>query len=202
MGIHPLPTSGRLGWNESENLLGGTGVTWWREPEEGWFCGFELFSKLKAAFCEYWTSTKIKIKMACVSRESEIKTTLEQKQWLKLKMLFLLDTLIQLIVRSSIPLNITEDIFASLACFLHYALFHFLPVFMKNQTHVLSFWDTLCQYLVNCRFESNKPYYFPKVHLLDVFKCNYFDYLTRCIFFNKFIKKWPCSTFWRLKIKN
>ena len=70
--------------------------------------------------------------MACVSRESEIKTTLEQKQWLKLKMLFLLDTLIQLIVRSSIPLNITEDIFASLACFLHYVLFKLKMLFLLD----------------------------------------------------------------------
>ena len=28
-----------------------------------WFCQVEPFSKLKKAFCEYWTSTKIKINM-------------------------------------------------------------------------------------------------------------------------------------------
>ena len=33
--------------------------TEWRKPEEEWFWRFGLFSKLKTAFCEYWTSSKI-----------------------------------------------------------------------------------------------------------------------------------------------
>ena len=45
---------------------------------------------LKTAFCEYWTSIKMKINMTCVSKEYEIKTKMEQEQWLQLKMLFLL----------------------------------------------------------------------------------------------------------------
>ena len=44
----------------------------WREPEE-WFWWFEPFSKLKTAFCEYWTSIKTKTNMTCVSKECEIK---------------------------------------------------------------------------------------------------------------------------------
>ena len=50
---------------------------------------FEPFSKLKTA-CEYWTSIKMKISITCVSKEYEIKTKMEQQQWLQLKMLFLL----------------------------------------------------------------------------------------------------------------
>ena len=46
---------------------------WW-EPEEKWFWQFENFSKLKAAFCEYWAPIKFKISIICVSKEYEIKT--------------------------------------------------------------------------------------------------------------------------------
>ena len=75
---------------------GGIFFTGWREPEEEWFWEFKPFSKLKTAFCEYWTSIKIEINMTCVSKsmklkqEYEIKTKMEQEQWLLLKMLFLL----------------------------------------------------------------------------------------------------------------
>ena len=62
----------------------------WSEPEEEWFWWFEPFSKLKTAFCEYWTSLKIKISMTCVSKEYKIKTKMIQKQRLHLKMTFLL----------------------------------------------------------------------------------------------------------------
>ena len=51
---------------------------------------FEPFSKLKTAFCEYWTSIEMKINMTCVSKEYKIQTKMEQEQWLQLKMLFLL----------------------------------------------------------------------------------------------------------------
>ena len=40
---------------------GGNFFSEWREPEDEWFWWFETFSKLKTAFCEYWTSIKIKI---------------------------------------------------------------------------------------------------------------------------------------------
>ena len=49
-------------------LLEGYLFTGWRESEEEWFWWFEPFSKLKIAFCEYGTSIKIKINMACVQR--------------------------------------------------------------------------------------------------------------------------------------
>ena len=58
-------------------------IEWW-EPEEGWFWQFKPFSKLKTAFCEYWTSIKIKISTTCVSKEYEIKTKMVQEQWLQL----------------------------------------------------------------------------------------------------------------------
>ena len=70
-------------------------VFWIVERGGGW--GLEIlmeqlepFSKLKAAFCEYLTSIKIKINMTKVSKEYEIKTKMEQEQWLLLKKLFLL----------------------------------------------------------------------------------------------------------------
>ena len=59
--------------------------TGWWEPHSNLF---KLFSKLKAAFCEYWTSIKIKISMTCVYKEYEIRTKMVQKQWLQLKMKF------------------------------------------------------------------------------------------------------------------
>ena len=50
--------------------------------EEEWFWPFEPFSKLKTASYEYWTLAKIKISMACVYIEYEIKTKMVQEQWL------------------------------------------------------------------------------------------------------------------------
>ena len=55
---------------------GGNFFTGWREPEEDWFWQFKPFSKLKTAFCKYWTLIKIKINMTCVSKECQIK-----KKW-------------------------------------------------------------------------------------------------------------------------
>ena len=80
------PSGGGL---ESEILLGENFFTGWREPEKEWFWRFELFSKLKAASFEYWTSIKIKIDITYVSKEYKIKTKMEQEQWLHLKMPFL-----------------------------------------------------------------------------------------------------------------
>ena len=58
---------------------GGRGdfVTRWWEPAE-WFWWFKAFSKLKTAFCEYWTSIKIKINVTCVPKEYETKTKMVQ----------------------------------------------------------------------------------------------------------------------------
>ena len=39
------------------------------DPEEEWFWWFKSFPKVKTAFCEYWTSIKIKINMTCVPKE-------------------------------------------------------------------------------------------------------------------------------------
>ena len=66
------------------------GWWWWVGRLEILMGQFEPFSKLKTAFCEYWTSIKIKINMTLVSKEYEIKTKIEQEQWLLLKKLFLL----------------------------------------------------------------------------------------------------------------
>ena len=77
-----------MGWwvGESEILLEG-GIFLSSEGNlRQWFQRLEPFSKLKTAFCEYWTSIKIKINM---SKEYEIKK-MEQEQWLQLKMLLLL----------------------------------------------------------------------------------------------------------------
>ena len=67
------------GWNWKLYCVGGNIFTRWREPEQEWFWWFELFSKLKTAFCENWTSIKIKTNMTCVSKEYEIKTKMEQE---------------------------------------------------------------------------------------------------------------------------
>ena len=45
----------------------------WRQLGK-WFWWFEPFSKLKAAFYEYWTLLKIRISMTCLTKEYEIKT--------------------------------------------------------------------------------------------------------------------------------
>ena len=73
----------------NQKFYWGDFFTEWRKPEEEWFWQFKPFSKLKTAFSECWTSIKIKINMTCVSKEYEIKTKMEQEQWLQLKMLFL-----------------------------------------------------------------------------------------------------------------
>ena len=67
------------GWNRKLYWVGGNIFTGWRKPEQEWFWWFERFSKLKTAFCEYWTSIKIKTNMTCVSKEFEIKTKMEQE---------------------------------------------------------------------------------------------------------------------------
>ena len=72
-----------------ENFAAGNFFTGWWKPEEESFLQFEPSSKLKTAFCEYWTSIKIKLSITCVSKEYEIKTKMVQ-EWLKLKMRFLL----------------------------------------------------------------------------------------------------------------
>ena len=79
---------------ESEILLGKIFLPGGENLKEEWFWQSELFSKLKTAFCAYWTSIQIKISMTCVSREHEIKTKMVQKQWrqlgLQLENLYLL----------------------------------------------------------------------------------------------------------------
>ena len=64
-------------------------IEWW-EPEAECFWPFKHFSKLKTTFCKYWTLIKVKISMACVYKEHEVKMKLVQEQWQHLKMKFLL----------------------------------------------------------------------------------------------------------------
>ena len=56
------------------NTAGGISLRGAEESEEESFWRLENFLKLKTAFCEYWTSIKIKISMICVLKEYEIKT--------------------------------------------------------------------------------------------------------------------------------
>ena len=69
--IQGFPNSSK-GWRKNKKFYCGGRffywVTGWGEPEEERFWWFKSFSKLKTAFCEYWTSIKIKIKMTCVQR--------------------------------------------------------------------------------------------------------------------------------------
>ena len=74
---------GRLG------TAGGIFFTRWWEPDKEWLWWFENFSKLKTAFCEYWTSIKTKISVICVSKEYECKTKMVEEQWLQIKKTFL-----------------------------------------------------------------------------------------------------------------
>ena len=80
-GIHPMRGNQKFYWG------GGIFFTGCWEPEEEWFWQCKPFSKLETAFCEYWTSIKIKINTTCVSKEYETKRKMEQEQWLQLKML-------------------------------------------------------------------------------------------------------------------
>ena len=56
------------------------------------------FSKLKIAFCEYWTSIKAKISVTCLFKEYETKTKMVYEQWLQLKMLFLLGYNLEIVI--------------------------------------------------------------------------------------------------------
>ena len=82
----------------NQNFHWGDFFTGWREPEEEWFWRFEPLTKLKTSIFEYWTSVKIKINMTDVSKEYEIKTKMEQEQWLQLKLLFLLGCNLKVVV--------------------------------------------------------------------------------------------------------
>ena len=65
---------------------------------EGVILTNQPFSKQKTAFCECWTSIKIKINMTCVSKEYESKTIIVHEQWLQLKMLFLLGYNLKIVI--------------------------------------------------------------------------------------------------------
>ena len=56
-----FPNSSKEWGVESKLLVAGI-FTRWREPEE-WFWQFKPIKMLKTAFCEYWSSIKIKINM-------------------------------------------------------------------------------------------------------------------------------------------
>ena len=103
--VQNFPKSGK-GWVGKSSPVGGWNrkfywgdfFTGWREPEEAWFWRFEPFSKLKTAFCESCTSIKIKIGMACVSKEYELKRKMEQEQWIQLEMLHLFGYNLKIVV--------------------------------------------------------------------------------------------------------
>ena len=56
------------------------------------------FSKRKATFCEHWTPIKIKISMTYVYKEYEVKIKMIQEQWLQLKITFLLDYSMKIVI--------------------------------------------------------------------------------------------------------
>ena len=57
-----------------------------------------LVNLIKTAFCEYWTSIKIKI-MTYVSKEYQSKTKMVQEQWLQLKMQLLLGYNLKIVIQ-------------------------------------------------------------------------------------------------------
>ena len=57
-----------------------------------------LFWKLKAAFCEYWASAKIKISMTFVFKEYEFKIKKAHVQWIQLKMKFLVGYNLEIVI--------------------------------------------------------------------------------------------------------
>ena len=57
---------------------------------EEWFGSFEPLPRLKTTFCKNLTLIKIKISMACMCKQYEVKIKMVQEQWLLLKMTFLL----------------------------------------------------------------------------------------------------------------
>ena len=73
----------RMGWVRAiRNFAGGDFFTGRLEPQDGWFWWFKPFSKLKTAFCEYWTSIIIKISMIYVSKVSgQFMASLTQNYW-------------------------------------------------------------------------------------------------------------------------
>ena len=92
-----FPNVGK-GWGESEILLEG-GIFYWVKRTQGEvILTIRTFFKLKTAFCEYWASIKIKINMTCLYKEYEIKTKMEQEQWIQLKTLFLLGYNLKIVV--------------------------------------------------------------------------------------------------------
>ena len=82
------------GW-ESETLLGRIFLPGEGNLRRSDFGDSNLFS---IAFCEYWTSIKIKINMTCASKEYDIKTEMELEQRLQLKILFLLGYNLKIII--------------------------------------------------------------------------------------------------------
>ena len=64
-GKNPPPPPPPDGGNQDFFGGGGFSTRCWK-PEKDWFWPFEPFSKLITAFCEYWTSIKIKIIMTCI----------------------------------------------------------------------------------------------------------------------------------------
>ena len=80
-----------------------------REPEKKLFWPLKPFSKLKTTFCNYWTSVKIKISM--IYEVYKVKIKMVQKQWLQLKLKFLLGYNMKIVGDSRRDINITQGFF-------------------------------------------------------------------------------------------
>ena len=84
----------RKGWGNRKFYLRAEFFYWVKRTRGEVILTIRTFFKLKTAFCEYWTSIKIKINM---SKEYEIKK-MEQEQWLQLKMLLLLGYNLKIVI--------------------------------------------------------------------------------------------------------
>ena len=80
---------------ELEILQGGSFLPGERNLRRNDFDNLNLFQSEKQLSVN--TEHKTKINMTCVSREYEIKTKMEQEQWLQLKVLFLLDNSLKIV---------------------------------------------------------------------------------------------------------
>ena len=70
-----------------------------------------FFKAFSTAFCEYWTSIKVKINTVCVTKEYEIKTKMEKEKWLQPKMLFLLGFDLKIVFSGGRNKNLVGGIF-------------------------------------------------------------------------------------------
>ena len=68
------------------------------EIRQGVILTIRTFIKAKTIYCKYSTSIKIKLTMTCMYKEYEAKIKMVQEQWLQLKMKFLLDYNMKIVI--------------------------------------------------------------------------------------------------------